>query len=300
MEITGHYTAKGLELSAKLLTGTALTITRVAAGGGVTALDAVTMAEEKQVLAVGAVQRAGATVVLPVTLSAVLAEADYTLGEVGVYAQDPEAGEILYRLYRMEPAVDITAGESLVLRLELEETVSETAEVVLSGTAPGLITEEDAVKLIEAHNAAWDAHGDIRQLITAHTANKSNPHGVTAAQAGAFQSHAGAIRNISITDYALSLETSTAFAAQDTCTDGPYEGYWHVSAEISQIQGQYRWMVLTATNIQSPYDVWRRIYNWTNWAGPWERIGPTATISSTDITAGTTALETGKLYLVYE
>ncbi len=272
MEITGHYTAKGLELSAKLLTGTALTITRVAAGGGHTALNAVTMAEEKQVLAVGAVQRTGATVVLPVTLAAVLAEADYTLGEVGVYARDPEAGEILYRLYRMEPALGITAGESLVLRLELEETVSETAEVVLSGTAPGLMTEEDLLR-----------------VLAVHTGDKNNPHGVTAEQAGAIPC---SVTNITSAEELLTLVKNIRGATFFTDWVGATPNNFGSGVII---QG------LDTRNNVILYRGGDRLYagRLEDGAIKWEAY-ITADVSNTDITAGTTALETGKLYLVYE
>lgn len=160
MELLGYFTEKGTALSAKLLTGTALTITRVAAGDGETALSAAALERERQTLAVSAMRRSGATVVLPATLMAALAEEDYTLREIGVYARDPEEGEILYRLYRLSPAVPIAAGGSLVLRLELAETVSEAAQVTVEGTAVGLLTQADLDALRGAVNGLATLNGE--------------------------------------------------------------------------------------------------------------------------------------------
>lgn len=47
------------------------------------------------------------------------------------------------------------------------------------------IPTPDVSAQIQAHNIAGDTHNDIRTLVNDHIANKSNPHGVTAAQIGA-------------------------------------------------------------------------------------------------------------------
>ena len=160
MELIGYVSAKGSELSAKLLTGTALHITRVTAGSGTTAADDSALAQEQQVLAMSPLLRSGSTVTLPVTLAAALAEQDYTLTEVGVYALDPDEGEILYRIYRLDEPLAIAAGSSLVARFELEETVS--AEEIIAECSPaGLVTFGDLAGLQGAPNglASLDAGG---------------------------------------------------------------------------------------------------------------------------------------------
>lgn len=145
MEIQGFFTKKGLELSAKLLTGAALTITHVAAGSGHTAdpAAAVSLPQLKQELAVNSPVRRGATVSIPVTLAAAQAGEDYDLTELGVYAQDPDEGEILYKLYRLDAPVSITAGSQTVLRFYLQETVSRSQEVTVVCSPAGLVTEAD-------------------------------------------------------------------------------------------------------------------------------------------------------------
>lgn len=143
MEINGYFTRRGLELSAKLASGANLQITRVVAGSGATAdTPAVTtLPQPRQTLAVNTPTRSGTTVTIPATLTAALAETSYTLTELGVYAADPDQGEILYKLYRLDTPVNITAGSRMVLRFYLEETVSQDVDVTVSCSPDGLITE---------------------------------------------------------------------------------------------------------------------------------------------------------------
>ena len=143
MELLGFFTPQGKSLSAKLLTGTGLTVTRVTAGDGETPSDATALLRDCQTLSAGPLQRSGDTVMLPVTLTATTAEANYTLRELGVYAQDPDEGEILYRIYRLSHGVAVTAGKQLTIRFDLRETVSEAAEVTVVDSSSGLLTVAD-------------------------------------------------------------------------------------------------------------------------------------------------------------
>lgn len=145
MEIQGYFTKKGLVLSAKLLTGASLVITRVTAGSGSTAepAEAAALPQPRQALAVNAPTRSGNTATIPVTLAAALAEEDYALTELGVYARDPDEGEILYKVYRLDAPVEITAGSRMVLRFYLEETVSQDLGVTVACSPAGLITEAE-------------------------------------------------------------------------------------------------------------------------------------------------------------
>ena len=151
MEINGYFTRRGLELSAKLASGTKLQITRVVAGSGATAdaLSATALSQPRQTLAVNTPTRSGTTVTIPATLTAAQAEEDYTLTELGVYANDPDQGEILYKLYRLDTPVDITAGSQLVLRFYLEETVSQNVNVTVACSPAGLLTEADLAPVRE-------------------------------------------------------------------------------------------------------------------------------------------------------
>lgn len=131
MEIQGYFTKKGLALSAKLSAGSTLVITRVEAGAGQTAdpTAATSLPQPKQTLELKPATRHDNTATIPAVLVAGDAQTDYALTELGVYAQDPEEGEILYKLYRLDDPVNITAGSRMVLRFYLEETVSRAVNV---------------------------------------------------------------------------------------------------------------------------------------------------------------------------
>ena len=99
--------------------------------------------EIRQTLTVGEARCAGDTAVLPVTLAAVGLESSYTLTELGVYAEDPNEGEILYCVYRLDESTTIQAGSDTVLRFYLRQTVSEDGGATVLCSPAGLITESD-------------------------------------------------------------------------------------------------------------------------------------------------------------
>ena len=148
MELQGFFTQKGIALEAKVLSGATLTITRVTAGSGETAEAATVLDAEKQTLTVGTLHRKNATVTLPVTLTAMMAATNYTLTEIGIYALDPEEGEILSRVYRLQPGLDIIAGSRLTVRFELEETFGSAAAVAVPIAPAELLTEGDLTALM--------------------------------------------------------------------------------------------------------------------------------------------------------
>lgn len=154
----GYFTKQGLQLSAKLLAGGTLEITRVMAGSGNTAdpLSAVSLPRPRQTLAVNTAERRDNTAVLPVTLAAALAEEPYSLTELGVYARDPDQGEILYKLYQLAKPVDISPGSRLVLRFYLEETVSQDLGVNVLCSPDGLVKEE-------AFRPVWEKANGVKE-----------------------------------------------------------------------------------------------------------------------------------------
>ena len=145
MNIQGTYTNKGLALTAKTAAGACLRVTRVVGGSGHTQdiPNAVQMSEIRQTLAVGEARCAGSTAVLPVTLAAVGLESSYTLTEFGIYAEDPDEGEILYCVYRLDEPTTIQAGSDTVLRFYLRQTVSKDGGAAVLCSPAGLITESD-------------------------------------------------------------------------------------------------------------------------------------------------------------
>lgn len=145
MKIQGTYTNKGLALTAKTAVGACLRVTRVVGGSGHTTdvPNAAQLPEIRQTLAVGEARCTGDTAVLPVTLAAVEMEDSYTLTELGIYAEDPDEGGILYCVYRLDEPVTIQAGSDTVLRFYLRQTVSEDGGATVLCSPAGLITESD-------------------------------------------------------------------------------------------------------------------------------------------------------------
>ena len=145
MNIQGTYTNKGLALAAKTAVGACLRVTRVVGGSGHTTdiPNAAALPGIQQTLAVGEARCAGSTAVLPVTLAAVGLEPSYTLTELGIYVEDPDEGEILYCIYRLDEPVTIQAGSDTVLRFYLRQTVSEDGGAQVLCSPAGLITEND-------------------------------------------------------------------------------------------------------------------------------------------------------------
>ena len=145
MNIQGTYTNKGLALTAKTAAGACLRVTRVVGGSGhpTDVPNAVALPEIRQTLTVGEARCTGNTAVLPVTLAAVGQRSTYTLAELGVYAEAPDEGEILYCVYRLDEPVTIQAGSDTVLRFYLRQTVSEDGGAMVLCSPAGLITESD-------------------------------------------------------------------------------------------------------------------------------------------------------------
>lgn len=145
MNIQGTYTNKGLALTAKTAAGACLRVTRVVGGSGHTTdiPNVAQLPEIRQTLTVGEARCAGSTAVLPVTLAAVEQKSTYTLTELGVYAEDPDEGEILYSVYRLDEPTTIWAGSDTVLRFNLRQTVSEDGGATVLCSPAGLITESD-------------------------------------------------------------------------------------------------------------------------------------------------------------
>ena len=142
MSLQGFYTTKGLTLAAKIAAGTKLTITKVTAGSGETAKTATTLAQEQQTLTAGTAAISGESAVLPVTLAETSVTAAYSLTELGVYAQDPDAGEILYQVFRLDKPVSLTAGGEDACRFYLKQTVG-AASITVTCSPAGLLVDED-------------------------------------------------------------------------------------------------------------------------------------------------------------
>lgn len=151
MNLQGFYTNRGSALAAKIAGGTAaLTVTRVDAGSGHTAdiSSATVLPDTEQTLTVGVAVVEGVTATLPVTLSEAAAEGDYDLTELGVYATDPDEGEVLMQIYQLSAPQEVVAGGEGTLRFYLRQSIgAQGVSVVCSGA--GTLTEDDIAPLRE-------------------------------------------------------------------------------------------------------------------------------------------------------
>lgn len=151
MTLQGFYTNLGQTLAAKVAAGsTTLTITRVVAGSGHTAdpASATSLPDVKQTLTVGTPTVSGDTATLPVTLAEVQAGSSYSLTELGIYATDPDAGEILFQIYQLDTSASITAGGENVLRFYLRQSIGAQGVRVTCSPA-GLLVEKDLTPMRE-------------------------------------------------------------------------------------------------------------------------------------------------------
>lgn len=156
MNLQGFYTNAGQALAAKVAAGTApLTITRVLTGSGHTAdiPSAASLPDIRQTLPAGEAQVSGTTATLLVTLVEVQAEQDYQLTELGVYAADPDMGEVLFQVYQLSAPIAVTSGGENVLRFYLRQSIGEQGISVTCSPA-GLLTEQDLAPIRDTVFAA--------------------------------------------------------------------------------------------------------------------------------------------------
>lgn len=204
-------TEAGLALQAKLVDGQTLGFLRVAAGTGTVdpsvLANQTALANEKQTLTFQPPNVLdGAKIKVPVMLNNIGLETGYTMQQLGFFADDPDDGEILYAIVQDE------VGDTVPSQTENPGFVIEWAFVFQFGNADSVTVAVDPTggipwSMVGAPNGVagldetgkvpegqlpeldFDPSGSaaaVQRLLEAHTADKSNPHGVTAAQVGAF------------------------------------------------------------------------------------------------------------------
>lgn len=334
MELTGFYTQRGLELQAELqAAGEPAVVSRVCAGSGATTAAALTLSEERMALTVGTPHRKGAVTALPVTLAEVKAEADFLFTEIGVYVRDTDGGEVLCRVYRLGQNIPVTAGGRTVIRLELEEAFGEAEALRAEGTPGGLLTEGDldALRGVPGGLATLDGAGDVPvgqipaldYAASVHAEDHASDGGdaVTPASIGAYSKDeidaflankrnwkGGIVNGTSILDWAEAQSIPTDCACTTATTGLPYSDFWMVQVLIFPEAG---WKTLIAKCLSTgeiwsigcncgTWDAWRKLLDGVTTTPADIGAAPAYTYGTADLTAGTSALETGKLYFVYE
>lgn len=169
----GVLTSLGKALAAKVEAGTCkLQFTKMKVGdGSPTSIEPMTdLASPQKVLDISSVTPSDSGVC---DVEAVLTNADlekgFYLKEIGLFATDPDVGEILYAVATAGDSDYIQAkGGATVLSIALHMTIAITSSdsVVTDFSTKGLVTSED----LTAHNESETAHENL--LMVTSTADK--------------------------------------------------------------------------------------------------------------------------------
>ena len=142
-------TDKGTALQAKLVDGQTLHITKVVSGGA--KVPVVNLRQQTNVtdggkeITLQPVRIEGDKTILPVLLENIGLEEGYDLWQVGIYAQDPEEGEILYCLAQASEAKHIpsaTEGPGFSITWDFVIKTSNTAPFEVDVNSVGLVSIE--------------------------------------------------------------------------------------------------------------------------------------------------------------
>ena len=164
-------TKKGKHLQAKAVAGVALEITKMKLGGGV--LPAETNPEDltdlispKQNLGITEITvQSGLAKVRSIVTNADLQDG-YYIRECGVFAQDPDEGEILYAImtdtspdFLPASGTSVIISEEFSINLVIENVASVTAIIDPDGIVTVANAKSLAQAAVEEHNADCEAHG---------------------------------------------------------------------------------------------------------------------------------------------
>lgn len=142
-------TDKGTALQAKLVDGQTLHITKVVSGGA--KVPVVNLRQQTNVtdggkeITLQPVRIEGDKTILPVLLENIGLEEGYDLWQIGIYAQDPEEGEILYCLAQASEAKHIpsaTEGPGFSITWDFVIKTSNTAPFEVDVNSVGLVSIE--------------------------------------------------------------------------------------------------------------------------------------------------------------
>lgn len=187
-------TNKGIALQAKVQAGTQLHITKLKLGSGVvpSGTDIKTLTDliaPEQNLGIGGKEAVDDYCKISSTISNTGLDAGYYVRELGVFAQDPDDGEILY-MYTTDGAPDYlpAGGGSTVISQEFSVmiAVDDTDNIVVDIDPAALATMGYVQLQIQEHNTDTTAHADF----TGATAEAAGKRGMVPAPAAGDQNKA--------------------------------------------------------------------------------------------------------------
>ena len=177
----------GADLQAKVNAGkTKLTFTKIKVGSGVNATNPLALTDvisSKWETTNFVVKQEGKIVSVDTFITNTGITEAFRMSEIGLFAQDPDKGEVLYAyLTDSEPDRMPAAGGSVVVSQELTIGMifSNTGNVSLTVNMGALVTHEQLTEAVKQHNDDENAHGGLlqnlkSQLATHNTDISSHP-----------------------------------------------------------------------------------------------------------------------------
>lgn len=162
-------TEKGLALQAKVEAGAALVFTKVTLGSGKPAnlAKATALASMKQEMTIASKQVKGNTCTIYATSTNKDVTVEYAASELGLFAKDPQAGEILFAVTTDDSPDIVPAGTSATVitqRIGVAVSISSSSNVSTVIETTGFITAADARNIskeeVSSHNKDSNAHAN--------------------------------------------------------------------------------------------------------------------------------------------
>ena len=162
----------GADLQAKVNAGkTKLTFTKIKVGSGVNATNPLALTDiisSKWETTNFVVKQEGKIVSVDTFITNNGITEAFRMSEIGLFAQDPDKGEVLYA-YLTDPEPDRmpAAGGSVVVSQELTIGMifSNTGNVSLTVNIGALVTHEQLTEAVKQHNDDANAHGGLLQKV---------------------------------------------------------------------------------------------------------------------------------------
>lgn len=177
----------GADLQAKVNAGkTKLTFTKIKVGSGVNTTNPLALTDvisSKWETTNFVVKQEGKIVSVDTFITNTGIHEAFRMSEIGLFAQDPDKGEILYA-YLTDPEPDRMPAEGGSVVVSQELTIgmvfSNTGNISLTVNMGALVTHEQLTEAVKQHNDDTNAHGGLllnlkNQLSTHNTDISSHP-----------------------------------------------------------------------------------------------------------------------------
>ena len=181
----------GADLQAKVNAGkTKLTFTKIKVGSGVNATNILALTDvisSKWETTNFVVKQEGKIVSVDTFITNNGITEAFRMSEIGLFAQDPDKGEVLYA-YLTDPEPDRMPAEGGSVVVSQELTIgmvfSNTGNVSLTVNIGALVTHEQLTEAVKQHNDDANAHGgllqNLKSQLTTHNTDISSHPAITA------------------------------------------------------------------------------------------------------------------------